>query len=94
MLLFTGGITEACQADGEQFGEERLMRRLEKLAAEAPSALNRRLLESVRSFGGSHLQDDVALIAVAVDAANHATKQESQKRFNCRALISKRNRRK
>lgn len=92
MLLFTGGITEACQADLEQLGEERLMRLLEKLAAEAPSALNRRLLESVRSFGGSHLQDDVALIAV--DAANHATKQESQKRFNCRALISKRNRRK
>ena len=92
MLLFTGGITEACQAGLEQLGEERLMRLLE-LAAEAPSALNRRLLESVRSFGGSHPQDDVALIAVAVDAANNATKQESQKRFNCRALISKRNRR-
>ena len=31
LLLFTGGITEACKADGEQLGEERLMRLLEKL---------------------------------------------------------------
>lgn len=76
LLLFTDGITEACKADGEQLGEERLMHLLEKLAAEPPPALNRRLLESVKSFGGSHLQDDVTLIAIAVDAASQATKQE------------------
>ncbi|HEX8879059.1 MAG TPA: PP2C family protein-serine/threonine phosphatase, partial [Candidatus Acidoferrum sp.] len=76
LLLFTDGITEACKADGEQLGEERLMHLLEKLAAEAPPALNRRLLESVKSFGGSHLQDDVTLIAIAVDAASQAKKQE------------------
>jgi serine phosphatase RsbU (regulator of sigma subunit) len=37
LLLFTDGITEACKADGEQHGEERLMPPLEKLDAEAQS---------------------------------------------------------
>ena len=78
LLLFTDGITEARKADGEQLGEERLIHLLEKLAEEAPSALNRRLLESVKNFGGSHLQDDVTLIAIAVDAANQSAKQESE----------------
>jgi sigma-B regulation protein RsbU (phosphoserine phosphatase) len=50
LLLFTDGITEACKADGEQLGEERLMRLLEKLVAEAPSALNRRLLEKCKEL--------------------------------------------
>jgi serine phosphatase RsbU (regulator of sigma subunit) len=78
LLLFTDGITEARKADGEQLGEGRLMHLLEELAEEAPSALNARLLESVKSFGGSHLQDDVTLIAIAVDAANQPAKQESE----------------
>lgn len=78
LLLFTDGITEARKADGEQLGEERLIHLLEKLAEEAPSALNRRLLENVKNFGGSHLQDDVTLIAIAVDAANQSAKQESE----------------
>jgi len=78
LLLFTDGITEARKADGEQLGERRLMHLLEKLAEEAPSGLNARLLESVKSFGGSHQQDDATLIAIAVDAANQPAKQEAE----------------
>ena len=63
LQLFTDGITEARKADGEQLGEQRLMHLLAKLADEAPSALNARLLESVKSFGGSHLQDDATLLS-------------------------------
>jgi len=54
------------------------MHLLEKLAEEAPSGLNARLLESVKSFGGSHQQDDATLIAIAVDAANQPAKQEAE----------------
>lgn len=76
LLLFTNGVTEARRADGEQLGEERLIHLLEKLAEEPPSTLNARLLESVKCFGGSHLEDDVTLLAIARDGANQATKQE------------------
>ena len=50
---------------------------LEKLDAEAPSALNRRLLDRVKSLGGPHLQAAVTLIAIAVDA-DQATQQERE----------------
>jgi hypothetical protein len=36
------------------------------------------LLERVKSFGGPHLQANATLIAIAVDAANQATKQERE----------------
>ena len=48
LLVFSDGITEACGADGEQLGEERLIHLLEKLAGERPSALNRRLPARVK----------------------------------------------
>ena len=48
LLVFSDGITEACGADGEQLGEERLIHLLEKLAGERPSALNRRLPDRVK----------------------------------------------
>ena len=78
LLLFTDGITEASKADGEQLGEERLIH----LPASSPGSLlphsNRRLLDSVKSFGDSHLQDAVTLLAIAADAANQATTQENK----------------
>lgn len=66
LVLFTDGITEAARPDGEQFGEEGLIRLIKTLADEPPSKLNEKLLTDVRHFCDSHLQDDATLIAVTV----------------------------
>src|SRR6266576_2875442 len=64
LVLFTDGITEAAKQDGEQFGEEGLIRLLKTLADEPPSKLNARLLTEVKNFCDAHLQDDAILIAI------------------------------
>jgi phosphoserine phosphatase RsbU/P len=66
LVLFTDGITEASRPDGEQFGEEGLIRLIKTLADEPPSRLNAKLLTDVKSFCDSHLQDDATLIAITV----------------------------
>jgi phosphoserine phosphatase RsbU/P len=68
LVLYTDGITEASQPDGEQFGEEGLIRVLEGLAEERPSKWNAKLLHDVKSFCHSRLQDDATLITIAVGA--------------------------
>jgi serine phosphatase RsbU (regulator of sigma subunit) len=65
-VLFTEGITEAARPDGEQFGEEGLIRLIKTMADEPPSKLNAKLLTDVKSFCGSHLQDDATLIVITV----------------------------
>ena len=58
LVLFTDGITEAAKQDGEQFGEEGLIRLLKTLADEPPSKLNARLPTEVKNLCDAHLQDD------------------------------------
>jgi sigma-B regulation protein RsbU (phosphoserine phosphatase) len=70
LVLYTDGITEAAKADGEEFGEERLIHLLKALADESPSDLNAHLLTDVKKFCDSHLQDDATLISIAVFAAS------------------------
>ena len=68
LVLFTDGITEAANANGEQFGEEGLIHAVKDLADERSSNVNAALLASVRAFCGSHLQDDATLITISVTA--------------------------
>lgn len=69
LVLFTDGITEAAKANGEQFGEERLLQVVKKLANEPAAKLNAEVLTDVKSFCDSHLQDDATLITIAVGEA-------------------------
>jgi sigma-B regulation protein RsbU (phosphoserine phosphatase) len=66
LVLFTDGITEAARPDGEQFGEEGLIRLVKMLSDEPPSKLNAKLLTDVKNFCDSHLQDDATLITITV----------------------------
>jgi sigma-B regulation protein RsbU (phosphoserine phosphatase) len=66
LLLFTDGITEAAKSNGEQFGEEGLIRLIKTLADEPSSKLNAKLLTDVKSFCDSHLEDDATLIVITV----------------------------
>lgn len=74
LVLFTDGITEAAKPDGEQFGEEGLIRFMKTVADEPPSSLNAKLLAEIKSFCVSHLQDDATLIAIAVRAPHTGEK--------------------
>jgi phosphoserine phosphatase RsbU/P len=77
LVLFTDGITEAESANGEQFGEEGLIRVMQRLADEPPAKLNAELLTDVKRFCDSHLQDDATLVSIGVGDAYTDKKSDS-----------------
>lgn len=66
VLLFTDGVTEASLADGEEFGDARLIRLLEEKREATAEQLQRTILETVGTFCGGNWHDDATLIAIAV----------------------------
>lgn len=67
LVLFTDGITEATSAEGEEFGETRL---IDVISAENGGAESVRLtlMRAVRDFAGESLQDDATLVVVTASA--------------------------
>jgi phosphoserine phosphatase RsbU/P len=68
VLLFTDGVTEACNREGEEFGEARLLRLLAEHRALSAQDLQAKIMAGVAEFGGNHLQDDATLLVLAVGA--------------------------
>lgn len=67
VILFTDGITEAENAAGDPFGEDRLIATaVEHRACSAP-ALEARLSGAVAAFTGGTYQDDATLIVIAIE---------------------------
>jgi len=67
VVLFTDGLTEARNADDEEFGEPRLIDvAIEHRCCSAP-AMQARLSDAVATFCGGRLQDDATLIVLASD---------------------------
>ncbi len=67
LLLFTDGITEAEDAQGEEFGVERVAAFGKVHAASSASELNEQLLAQVSDFCGAQFQDDATLVVLAVN---------------------------
>ena len=67
LFLFTDGITEASESDGQEFGDENVAAFAKAHLRQSASELNRRLLAQVTDFCHSQFQDDVTLLVVAVD---------------------------
>jgi phosphoserine phosphatase RsbU/P len=65
-LLFTDGVTEACDPDGEEFGDGRLLQLLEENRELSAEDLQRKILSVVAEFCCGHWHDDATLIAIAV----------------------------
>lgn len=67
LLVYTDGITEASNAEGERFGIARLKNVLEKNVSAPLSALKSKVLEalSMHTNNGS-IQDDVTLITMEI----------------------------
>ena len=68
VVLFTDGVTEACNSAEEEFGEARLLRVLEEHHGASPDELQGRILSKVAEFSGGHWRDDATLLVLAVGA--------------------------
>ncbi len=69
LLLYTDGITEAENAQGEFFTENRLKSVLKDIAGMSSAALIRRLIDSVKTFAaGTDHRDDITAFALRFTA--------------------------
>ncbi|HEY2139932.1 MAG TPA: GAF domain-containing SpoIIE family protein phosphatase, partial [Chthoniobacterales bacterium] len=65
LLLYTDGVTEALDANGDEFGPDRMIECVRASAPEGAPAVISRLIDELRSFVGSQPQnDDITLIAI------------------------------
>jgi serine phosphatase RsbU (regulator of sigma subunit) len=71
LLLYTDGVIEARDAQGVEFGEERLRDLLEResTSGREPDELLRRLVHSVLEHHGSRLRDDASTLYLRWDGA-------------------------
>lgn len=66
LVLFTDGLTEATNREGEEFGERRLIAMLERNKTLGARDLQAALLAAVAGFADGRLADDVTLGVLAV----------------------------
>ena len=65
LVLFSDGVTDAENVEGEQYGEERLLRTLAPEARHAPEEILERVLTDVRTFAaGRPPADDVTVLVI------------------------------
>ncbi|HEV2386051.1 MAG TPA: SpoIIE family protein phosphatase [Candidatus Acidoferrales bacterium] len=64
LLMFSDGVTEACDARGEEFGEERLLASAAAHLGSTPVEMIERILADVREFCGPTRQADDITVAV------------------------------
>jgi Stage II sporulation protein E (SpoIIE) len=73
LLLYSDGVAEAANADGEEFGEHRLIAAVESCVQgepAGPTEIRDRILHAVRAFTGSDvLADDQTLLAIRYTGA-------------------------
>ncbi|MGI8783849.1 MAG: SpoIIE family protein phosphatase [Acidobacteriota bacterium] len=68
VVIFTDGITEAVNLEGEEFGEPQLIATLKEALLLSPEAMYRHVVERVRQWQGTLQQhDDITLIVGKVD---------------------------
>ena len=65
LIMFSDGVTEASNAEGEEFGTERLKSLFEGGAPISAQAANATVLKAVTAFAGDHAQsDDITCLAL------------------------------
>jgi sigma-B regulation protein RsbU (phosphoserine phosphatase) len=65
LILFTDGVTEACSADNEEFGEARLLQLLEENRAAPAGDLQKMILAAAGEFSHGDWRDDATVIVLA-----------------------------
>jgi uncharacterized protein YndB with AHSA1/START domain len=66
LVMFTDGLSEAVDGNGEEFGEERLAEASLCNRQQSAEALHRCLLDRVTDFCGGEFEDDATVLVVAV----------------------------
>jgi sigma-B regulation protein RsbU (phosphoserine phosphatase) len=65
LVLYTDGVTEALNTEGDEFGLERTIEAIRASATDGAQAIVKRVIDDVRNFTGSNPQnDDITLIAI------------------------------
>ena len=65
LVLYTDGVTEALDAQGAEFGMEKMIQAVLAAAPEGAPAIVKRLTDELRTFVGSQPQaDDITLIVI------------------------------
>ena len=62
LVLYTDGVTEAASADGEEFGDLRLLETLRACCPFPVASLLESVVTAVQQFSGSEQQDDITLV--------------------------------
>jgi sigma-B regulation protein RsbU (phosphoserine phosphatase) len=62
LLIYSDGVTEAVNSDGEEFGEHRLLESARANHCLSVSLLAGNLVESVRRFSHPEQADDITLV--------------------------------
>ncbi|OMF29376.1 hypothetical protein BK133_17720 [Paenibacillus sp. FSL H8-0548] len=71
IVLYTDGITEAENANGEWFGTERLRQTLQHVTEKSPAIITQTLRQEVLSFSNQYVQsDDIAMMVLKYTACN------------------------
>lgn len=71
LVIISDGISEACDAAGKQFGDERLLQILEQQREATASELCHRVLGAVMNYSRGRKQaDDLTLVAASIDSRN------------------------
>jgi serine phosphatase RsbU (regulator of sigma subunit)/anti-sigma regulatory factor (Ser/Thr protein kinase)/PAS domain-containing protein len=65
IVLYTDGVTEAMDNQGELYGQERLMRLMSGLCQKSAQFIIKRIIEDIKSFSGNIDQhDDLTLVVI------------------------------
>ncbi len=67
LVLFTDGITEAADSNGQEFGEERLVALLRENAALSAAGLRDAIMQEVTQFCREDFADDATLLTLVFD---------------------------
>jgi phosphoserine phosphatase RsbU/P len=66
VVLFTDGVTEAGNIEGEEFGEERLVRLLNENRGASAKEIEKKILDAASGFSRRNWQDDATLLILVV----------------------------
>lgn len=77
LVLYSDGVTEAANAKGEEFGEQRLESLVSAHCGRPLPEIQQIVLDAVQEWAGNQLDDDLTLVLVrSVSDASHAVQTE------------------